>query len=51
MMDERTRTLERLASTELEKDRKCNSATFRDRAAETRVRAERLRRLLLSLNQ
>lgn len=51
MMDERTRTLERLADTEREKDRKRSSAAFHDRAAETREHAERLRQLLLSLNQ
>ena len=51
MMDERTRTLERLATTEQEKDRRRSSASFSDRAAETREHAERLRKLLLSLNQ
>jgi len=51
MMDERTRTLERLADTEGEKDRKRSAASFHDRAAETREHAERLRQLLLSINQ
>jgi two-component system chemotaxis response regulator CheB len=51
MMDERTRTLEHLATAEQEKGRKRGSATFRDRAAETREHAERLRQLLLAINQ
>jgi len=51
MMDERTRTLERLAATEQGKDRKRSSASFHDKAAENREHAERLRQLLLSINQ
>ncbi len=51
MMDERTRTLERLAATEQEKDRRRSSASFHDKAAENREHAERLRQLLLSINQ
>jgi two-component system chemotaxis response regulator CheB len=45
MMDERTRTLERLAATEQEKNRRRSSPSFRDKAAETREHAERLRQL------
>ncbi len=51
MMDERVRTLERLATTEEEKERRRSAGGFRDRAAETREHTERLRQLLLSLNQ
>jgi two-component system chemotaxis response regulator CheB len=51
MMDERTRTLERLAATEQEKDHRRSSASFHDKAAENREHAERLRQLLLSINQ
>jgi two-component system, chemotaxis family, protein-glutamate methylesterase/glutaminase len=49
MMDERT--LEHLAATEQEKDHRRRSGSFRDKATETREHAERLRQLLLSLNQ
>jgi two-component system chemotaxis response regulator CheB len=51
MMDERVRTLERLATNEQEKDRRRSSASFHDKAAETREHTERLRQLLLSINQ
>jgi len=51
MMDERVRTLEHLATTEEQKDHRRSAAAFRDRAAETREHTERLRQLLLSLNQ
>jgi len=51
MMDERVRTLERLSATEQGKDHRRSSASFHDKAAETREHAERLRQLLLSLNQ
>jgi len=51
MMDERVRTLERLADTEQTKDRRRSAASFHDKATETREHTERLRQLLLSLNQ
>ncbi len=51
MMDERVRTLEHLATTEEQKERRRSAANFRDKAAETREHTERLRQLLLSLNQ
>jgi two-component system chemotaxis response regulator CheB len=51
MMDERVRTLEHLATTESEKERRRSAGSFRDKAAETRAHTERLRQLLLSINQ
>jgi len=43
--------LTRLAETERARDRQRSSASFRDKAAETREQAERLRQLLLNINQ
>jgi two-component system, chemotaxis family, protein-glutamate methylesterase/glutaminase len=51
MMDERVRTLEHLADTEQQKDHRRSSASFHDKAAEVREHTERLRQLLLSINQ
>jgi two-component system chemotaxis response regulator CheB len=51
MMDARVRTLEHLATTEEQKEHRRSAAGFRDWAAKTREHTERLRQLLLSLNQ